>query len=653
MNIGKGKRRTTATSIVRRSDMDDASEEAVVLLENEESDSQGGEPEDIYRYGYPDRSNWIRPLSLAFMTVLLTTIAFSSFTILFLKPSLRSLILDAFHSNENALNRGWMVGIELHPEDHVFRAPRTIIHNWTITSAIRSPDGVKKSVYLVNGEFPGPTIECRSGDKLVIHVTNDLQSGDGVSIHWHGLNLRNANIMDGAVGFTQCPIPVGGMFQYEFGIEEEQAGTFWWHAHSQVHRGDGMYGGLVVHKPAEQRNDMDVYGYEKEILLLVGDWYHRGAEEVLAWFTSAKGFGNEPVPDSLLINGVGSFICSMAIPARPVECEAKDEGSLGLLDTTSERKSIRLRVVNVGSLAGFTLSVDSEALTPLTVDGGYPISAHPTHSVGILYPGERVDILLNGNSFLQARLPRLHVTLDPENLKYNNPALRPNQSFPLFQGLIETPEVKTAPSEHDTPLIRFDLAKAIPSFPHGSPIPITANQTILLYTRTEKLAKFANHPKGFINRTSWSPQLSSPLISLPRAFWDNNQLIPYIPFSTPALWIDLIVNNLDDGSHPFHLHGHSFYVLASSRSEHGWGSYSPFKNPEPNLNLVNPVKKDTISVPRRGYVVVRFKADNEGIWMLHCHVLFHQGSGMAMGLQVGGDEGHEVVDLSTNFLCPK
>jgi FtsP/CotA-like multicopper oxidase with cupredoxin domain len=63
------------------------------------------------------------------------------------------------------------------------------------------------------------------------------------------------------------------------------------------------------------------------------------------------------------------------------------------------------------------------------------------------------------------------------------------------------------------------------------------------------------------------------------------------------------------------------------------------------------VRKDTVSVPRRGYVVLRFKAGNEGVWMLHCHLLWHMGSGMAMGIQVGGGEGHEGVENEAGKLC--
>lgn len=328
-------------------------------------------------------------------------------------------------------------------------------------------------------------------------------------------------------------------------------------------------------------------------------------------------------------------------------------------------------LIKIRSLAGLIIGVDSGTLNPVTIDGGFPISGKEVGSIGILYPGERVDVVLDVHE-----VSRLYITLDSEyiflphprpqlisltlvrNFKYSNSALRPSQSFPLFSDSMVDPQETLLSMPSSLPSTTyFDLSNASPppnptsSFAH----PETAQQTILLYTRTEKLAKFSNHPKGFINRTSFSPQ-TPPLITLPRALWDSNQLVPYIPILSSPIWVDIIINNLDDGSHPFHLHGYSFYVLASYRSEHGWGSYSPYAEKgnaalKPQLNLKNPIKKDTVMVPRRGYVVLRFLADNPGIWMLHCHVLFHQGSGMAMGLVVGKDEEHAVIDERGKELC--
>ena len=83
-------------------------------------------------------------------------------------------------------------------------------------------------------------------------------------------------------------------------------------------------------------------------------------------------------------------------------------------------------------------------------------------------------------------------------------------------------------------------------------------------------------------------------------------------------------------------------MVASYEGKGGWDYYNPFtpwKEPRGgSFNLDNPIKKDTVYVPPFGYVVLRFLADNEGIWKLHCHVLWHHSSGMSMALQVLGDE---------------
>ena len=59
---------------------------------------------------------------------------------------------------------------------------------------------------------------------------------------------------------------------------------------------DGLYGGLVVHAPAEYKSssiDSAKYGYDKELLLLIGDWYHRPAHQVLASYMRAGSNGKE------------------------------------------------------------------------------------------------------------------------------------------------------------------------------------------------------------------------------------------------------------------------------------------------------------------------------------------------------------------------
>lgn len=510
----------------------------------------------------------------------------------------------------------------LRPEDHVFRNATTVTHHWRITAGDRRPDGVLKRVYLVNGAFPGPTLELRQGDHLVVHVENALQNNEGISIHWHGLSMRGANAMDGAVGITQSPIEVGQTFTYDFTIDN-QHGTFWWHAHDGVQRADGLYGGLAVHQPMPQDS---VAILPAEHLLLVGDWYHRLALEALQFYMHPGAFGLETLPDSVLLNGAGAFKCSDAVPARPLNCKQIGMDIRPVLAMDPSERNM-FRVVNVGSYAGFSIAVEGARLTALAVDGGHSIKGLPSQSVGFIYPGERVAILVEPDSDAESQRPYMNITLDETPFKYQNPALTISHKFPIvWNG--ELPAHYQVPSSAN-----LDIQDVKSEEDQSGILPVKADHTIILYTLTQKLARLENEPHGFINHTTWSPQ-NPPLVEMDRSQWDKNQLVPQIESNS---WVDLVVNNLDEDSHPFHLHGFDFWVLTKYSSTSNWGSYNPFEDSKPpggEYDLTHAIKRDTFYIPRRGYAVLRFQANNPGLWMFHCHVLWHQASGMAMAFDV-------------------
>jgi len=118
--------------------------------------------------------------------------------------------------------------------------------------------------------------------------------------------------------------------------------------------------------------------------------------------------------------------------------------------------------------------------------------------------------------------------------------------------------------------------------------------------------------------------------------------------------------------HPIHLHGHHFYVVRQ-----GWPIYTEknlllrvtddiacnenaldcqFNDKNGSATLLSkkdkdgkpvpwkytfedgykPVFKDTVYLPHGGYLVIRFKADNPGWWLAHCHTLTHHAHGMVM-----------------------
>lgn len=83
--------------------------------------------------------------------------------------------------------------------------------------------------------------------------------------------------------------------------------------------------------------------------------------------------------------------------------------------------------------------------------------------------------------------------------------------------------------------------------------------------------------------------------------------------------------------HPFHLHGHHFWVLGS-----GSGFFNPLNATQASsLNLVNPILRDTATLPVNGYLVIRFVANNPGLWPMHCHIIWHQFMGQQLNFLIG------------------
>ncbi|KAK4508801.1 hypothetical protein PRZ48_002540 [Zasmidium cellare] len=529
--------------------------------------------------------------------------------------------------------------IRLHPEQHIHRDPETIGLEWNITKGVARPDGVAKEVYLIDGQFPGPTVELRSGDELLVTIRNELKD-EGVAIHWHGLRIENA--MDGVVGLTQCAIQKE--FTYRLKIPDDQDGTFWYHSHSELQRADGLFGALVIHKPAEagSTSDLKKYEYRNEQLLMVGDWYHRPAEEVLADYTNWENFKIEPAPDSMLLNGVGYFECSMATKAHPLDCKGQDMPHLTLPART------RLRIVNTGALTGFTISMTGFVVTLLEVDGGHGVEQVRSEKVGILYPGERVDLLVERSGHDEYESAWITIALDRENMQFPNMALTPTQQFSIAPPMANERAVL-----HEEATVR-SISPHVPwidlSNVNGSAIAFgelsgqSADDTILLYASISYLTQYEYRPKGFINHTSWSLSNSSgsPLLSLDRAAWPTDPE-PLVVKAGRSEWVDLVINNIDDKGHPFHLHGHDFYVLSVHQASRvgAYEQYNPFdseKEPAGGpMNLVNPVIKDTVYIPSQGYAVLRFRASNLGLWLVHCHVLWHEAVGMNMAIQIGDD----------------
>ena len=100
----------------------------------------------------------------------------------------------------------------------------------------------------------------------------------------------------------------------------------------------------------------------------------------------------------------------------------------------------------------------------------------------------------------------------------------------------------------------------------------------------------------------------------------NGRLYPRVPMfeveKGDLVRIDLA--NDSSGVHPMHLHGH--HVLVLSR----------------NGKAVAPWSTDTLEMLPHERYTVAFRANNPGLWMLHCHNLEHAADGLSMHLMYAG-----------------
>jgi FtsP/CotA-like multicopper oxidase with cupredoxin domain len=140
-------------------------------------------------------------------------------------------------------------GMRMAPDvsvDDLVAAPGEPDERFVLTArkaTVRLASGRRVDALTFDGVLPGPELHARVGDLVQVTLVNrDVDAG--VTIHWHGVDVPNAE--DGVAGVTQDAVRPGERFVYRF--RPDRAGTFWYHAHqvsaSEVRR--GLFGVLVV-----------------------------------------------------------------------------------------------------------------------------------------------------------------------------------------------------------------------------------------------------------------------------------------------------------------------------------------------------------------------------------------------------------------------
>lgn len=264
-----------------------------------------------------------------------------------------------------------------------------------------------------------------------------------------------------------------------------------------------------------------------------------------------------------------------------------------------------------------------------------------------------------------------------------NFALTRIQSFPVSKSRQRRgtqPQFRERSDSDSPPLYLADVQG--PILDERAPSFQVPSETVVLYTTVQIRSSSHNQPVGIFNHSSWilNDSQAKPLLALDESDWEQvtNQPSAVQHLNVPSFsmgdaeekWMELVVNNMDDKGHPFHMvrclavackhytnasqHGHTFHVVLSQQAELGeYGAYNPFdaesKHHTYPTSPFTPLLKDTVYVPAMGYVVLRFPLNNQGLWLMHCHVLWHQAVGMGMVFKVGDID--MVAKEAANQFC--
>lgn len=92
-----------------------------------------------------------------------------------------------------------------------------VTYDWSVDWVTAAPDGYSRPVIGINGEWPCPIVEANVGDTVVINLHNNL-GNETTGLHFHGIRQYGSPEMDGPVAATQCSIPPGSSFTYQFNV---------------------------------------------------------------------------------------------------------------------------------------------------------------------------------------------------------------------------------------------------------------------------------------------------------------------------------------------------------------------------------------------------------------------------------------------------
>ena len=460
------------------------------------------------------------------------------------------------------------------------------VRNVTLTATPTWLDLGSRAVnsWAYGDELPGKEVRVTAGDTLALTLANHLPQS--TSLHWHGLALRND--MDGVPGVTQRPIKAGASFDYRFAVTEP--GTYWLHPHSGVQQDRGMYAPLIVEDPKEP------LAYDKEWVVVLDDWIDgvdgSTPDAVLAELRKGMGTGSHSDSGQEGMDHGETDHGDMDMGDMEGDSSAEGGPSRMLMGATSKL------------LGGDAGDVDHpyHLVNGRTATDPQTFRAQPGDRIRIRFINAGGDtayrVALGGHTMTVTHTdgyPVEHASTDALLLgmgeRYDVLVTAKDGAFPLTAlaegkkrsalAVLRTgggapPTSTTRPAELDGRLLTADRLKAAEGVRTDSRTPDRSTTLTL----TGSMAKY----DWAIDRKPYTPDQRHPVLAGER--------------------VRLTFRNHTKMWHPMHLHGHTFALPDGG------------------------ARKDTVIVLPGRSVTVDLDADNPGLWMLHCHNIYHSESGM-------------------------
>ncbi|KAL7116338.1 hypothetical protein ACP275_04G236000 [Erythranthe tilingii] len=474
---------------------------------------------------------------------------------------------------------------------------------WKVTYGTISPLGVPQQGILINGQFPGPKINCTSNNNIVVNVFNHLD--EPLLFTWTGIQQRKNSWMDGTLG-TMCPILPGQNFTYKFQVKD-QIGSYFYFPTTAFHRAAGGMGMLQIHS-----RDLIPVPFDTpadEFAVLLGDWYNKGHKTLKKILDSGATIG---LPNGIHINGQSGKVGSA--PLTP-------------LAIVEPGKTYRYRVCNVGLRTSINFRFQSHIMKLVEVEGSHTVQN--VYDSLDLHAGQCVSVLVTAD-----QAPKDYYLVASSRF-----SKKPLSSVAIIRyangkGAPASPELPPPPPENTAGIAwsvnqfrsyRWNLtASAARPNPQGS-----YHYGKINITRTIKIAnsryqvngKLRFGINGVSHIESETPLKLAEYFGLAdKAFnYDlvkdepsNDKkvvLAPSVVNATFRNFVEIIFENNENTIQTWHLDGYSFFAVAIEA-----GKWNPEKRK--NYNLLDAVSRHTIHVYPKSWAAVMTTLDNAGMWNL-------------------------------------